>query len=99
MPTLYTLSLSYPARGFVSGPVRAIPATYAGNWREEEKDIMQPDPAAVRECLPHYYRAAFDRSGGFWFPDNGVPYLDLVGCRGTRINTLYACPYSFKPRP
>lgn len=69
--------------------------------------VFQPDPEAVREALPHYWRKAFDRAGArFWFYSgakirddntevNGGAYLRLCSTRGRHLVTLYATPYHF----
>lgn len=104
MPTLYRLTLSRRALGFVSGPVRAVPSLgITGHLRNGV--LVVPDVDAVRECLPHYYRKAFDRAGqAFWFTseagkgaDNSPAYCTLYSARGRLLNTLYATPYEFNP--
>lgn len=101
MPTLYIVSLSRHVRGHVKGPVRAVPAMYAGHWREEERDIMRPDMSAVRACLPACYRAAFDRTNqSAWFPTDSSDrpaHMSLYSSRGRYLNTVYFQPYAFKP--
>lgn len=69
-----------------------------------------PDPEAVREALPHYWRRAWDRcSGRFWFARDakvqcdghtigGAAHLTLRGSRGQTLATLYALPYRFTPQ-
>lgn len=98
MPILYSVQLSTRKPGHVTGPVKAVRAAYAGHWRKAENDIVKPDMAAVRECLPHYYRKAFDRAGGSaWFPsDSDSPaYVTLWDSRGRYLNTVYLQPYDF----
>jgi hypothetical protein len=101
MPTLYTIHLSKHTRGMVKGPVKAIPAVYAGHLCKDTNYIVKPDPEAIRECLPAYYRKAFDRTGGsFWFSSRGnncPASLELRGSRGQYLNTIYAQPYTFSP--
>lgn len=66
------------------------------------------DAAAVRECLPHYWRKAFDRAclrGGFWYDQasemrdgrhhGATPFLTLRDTRGVFLATVYAIPYEF----
>lgn len=88
MATLYTMLLSTHKPGMVKGPVKAV----MGGLRE------WPDMAAARECLPHYYRKAFDRAGTFWADksdDKRPLYMTLRDTRGKYLNTLYAQPYEF----
>lgn len=103
MPTLYNLALSTHKKGFGKPCVRATAdfLGVAGHFCAETCDIVRPDMAAIRECLPHYYRAAFDRAGSFWFPRDGnaAAYMTLRDSRGKYLNTLYATPYTFKPAP
>lgn len=103
MPTLFALHLSRHVRGMVKGPVHAVPAMYAGVLCSETKEIVKPDAAAMRECLPACYRAAFDRTqGNLWFSNDEASdavhgkraaYVALRSSRGKYLNTLYAIPY------
>ena len=96
MPTLFAMHLGRHVRGMVKGPVKAAPAAYAGHLCAETKDIVKPDPDAVRACLPACYRKAWDRSGGtFWYGAGRTPHLTLRNSRGKFLNTLYAIPYVF----
>lgn len=103
MATLYSLHFGRHPKGFGKPCVKAVRAKLAGNLCPETGEIVRPDTQAVREALPHYYRAAFDRAIGFWF--RSVPggdcfkpaYVTLRNSRGKYLNTLYAIPYSFTP--
>ena len=103
--TLWKLHLSRHVAGFVHGPVASVRPAYAGRWSPAERDIVAPDPRAIRDCLPHYYRAAWDRSGGsLWHPDAhvgaaraGSSYAYLHSARGRYMNMLHAFPYLFDP--
>lgn len=102
MPTLYILNLSRHIRGMAKGPVKAIPAMYAGHLCDETGQLVKPDMEEIRECLPACYRKAFDRSGGnLWYSSRGNNYpasLELRGSRGQYLNTIYAQPYIFNPK-
>jgi hypothetical protein len=84
-PTHFKLSLTVAKPSMASGPVEAI----------QPGILVQPDPLAVRACLPHYYRAAFDRDGTFWQdksdPD-GPQYCELRDSHGNRMNIIWARP-------
>jgi hypothetical protein len=95
------------------GSVRGVEsATGTGVYHPIQKRSFVPDMAAVRECLPHYWRKAFDRSGGqFWMDSRGrfaadehrrytgnVPYLRLNDSRGKYLATIYATPYVFSAK-
>ena len=79
--------------GFVRGPVRAIEAVCSGHWFDGA--VYTPDLDAVRECLPHQWRKAFDRAGGFWFskhrPDAPAELI-LRDASRRRIANLIATP-------
>lgn len=97
MVTLYSIHLSTHKSGHVKGPVKAVRPAFAGHYRKVEDDILAPDLAAVRECLPYYYRKAFDRAGNPWFPQDDSPaYVTLRDTRGRYLNTVYMQPYDFK---
>lgn len=99
--TLWTLHLSRHVAGMVKGPVASLPSVYAGRWSSAERDLVRPDPDAIRACLPYRYRAAWDRTGGsLWHPDShvtgwGASHVTLHDSRGKVLNTLYAVPYVF----
>jgi len=86
MTTLYALHLSTHKTGMVKGPVNG-----------ETIGISEmPERAAVRECLPHFYRKAFDRAGSFWQNKHDVTkpqHVTLHNSRGKYLNTVYAIPY------
>lgn len=98
MTTLYNLALSRHIKGFGKPAVRAVPAVLAGHVREGE--LVRPNADEIRECLPHYYRKAFDRSGkAFWFTsgdNDGPAYCTLRDTRGRYLNTIYATPYEYR---
>jgi hypothetical protein len=99
MPTLYTLLLSKPIKGFGKPSVNAIPAMTAGDLCPVTRELVRPNPNGVREALPHYYRKAFDRNGGTgWFNAREAfkgCYFTLTDTRGKYLNTVYAVPYVF----
>ena len=85
------------------GPVRAVPHMGAGracHWFTDHGMVV-PDYAAVRECLPHYWRRAWDHRGPVWFTDE--PGADptkpatctLYNTRGKYLSTIYLQPYKF----
>lgn len=97
MPTLWKLHLSRKVSGFASGPVRSVEAALCGRLCAETGKIVTPDPNAIVQCLPHYYRKAFDRGGNMWHPkeDDGASYVTLYDRKGKYLNTIYAFPYVF----
>lgn len=101
MVMLYSLGLAKRVKGF-TGTVKALPIEtgLVGHWDDIAGTIVRPDMAAIRQCLPHYYRAAFDRAQCFWYPHEASlinAYMILRGSRGQVLNTLYATPYHFNP--
>lgn len=97
MVKLYSLWLSSGRPGqMVCGPVKAIHANLAGHLNDNG-ELIRPDDSAVRQCLPHYYRKAFDRNKGrFWFGDKSKTcHMTLYGANGKYLNTLKALLYDF----
>lgn len=102
---LYTVLHSGDARDCAKGPVRALPCTGAGYAAHyfEGHGLVEPDLEAVRACLPHRWRAAWDRhAGGMWFTaeepgkDSKRPcYRRLTDSRGRYLTTIYLQPYRF----
>lgn len=86
----------------VKGPVRAVEhkgAGYSAHYFEGH-GLVNPDYDAVRECLPHYWRKAWDRRNGAWFTrEDGAPeprkpaYVTLRSARGKTLATIYLQPY------
>ena len=78
--------------------------TFSAYHLDDGKHLV-PDYAAIREALPHYHRAAFNRAGSFWFPltlrstlsgilDNkNACSVSLYTTRGRLIGTIYATPF------
>lgn len=98
MPLLYSLHLSRHINGFGKPSVRSVQAMLAGHQCSETRETVRPDATAVRDALPHYYRKAFDRTGGmFWFSSEAdkPAHLTLRDRRGRYLNTVYALPYQF----
>jgi len=89
----------------VKGPVKAVEHKGAGRACHyfEGHGLVEPDYPAVRECLPHYWRKAWDRHGGVWFTDEaGVEgdkrkpaSVTLTSSRGKTLATIYLQPYRF----
>jgi hypothetical protein len=80
--------------GFARGPVRGVPAGLSGYYVNGMP--YAPDMDAVRECLPHRWRAAFDRAGQFWFDkhrNDAYATLTLRAKSGDSIGLLRARPY------
>lgn len=87
------------------GPVRAVAhqgAGYSAHWFEGH-GLVNPDYDAVRECLPHYWRKAWDRRNGAWFTqEHGAEgdmrkpaHVTLRTARGKTLATIYLQPYRF----
>lgn len=106
MTLLFSLHLSTSKKGFGKPSIKPVQASLAGIWDSKAQKLVKPCPESVRAALPHYYRKAFDRSGGnFWFNKNeldvtyertSAPHLTLRDSRGRYLNTIYAIPYDFK---
>lgn len=106
MTLLFSLHLSSNKKGFGKPSVRGEPSALIGVWDSKQRKLVKPCAESVRAALPHYYRKAFDRSGGnFWFNKHALgikqekasaPYLHLRDSRGRWINTIYAIPYDFE---
>jgi hypothetical protein len=102
MTLLYSLHLSRHPKGFGKPSVypRVKHEGIHGHTDPATGELVVPNFAEVREALPHYYRAAFDRTGAqYWFDANKplVPcHLTLRNSRGKYLNTLYAIPYNFE---
>lgn len=104
---LYTVLHSGPARDCAKGPVRAVEHKGAGSACHyfDGHGLVEPDYAAVRDCLPHRWRAAWDRRGGVWFTqENGraddvrsPAHVTLSDARGRYLTTIYLQPYRFNP--
>lgn len=101
MATLYSLHLSTHKPSFGKPCVHAVPSPgITGNLCPERGAVVVPDRQAVRHALPHYYRAAFDRAGAWWFDrhDSFKPaHVTLRNTRGRYLTTVYAIPYTFNP--
>lgn len=101
MPTLYSMHLSRHVDGFGKPSVPAVIApALSGHYGEDERDIVQPDRAAIREALPHYYRKAFDRAGSFWFPKDTITFDRSVSpwvSKGSKA-AAYVALYSTRGR-
>lgn len=81
---LWHLHLGRHVRGMVRGPVK-------------DSAVLPdaPDTDSTRECLPHFYRAAFERARrGGWsrVQRDSIVSLALYSSRGHQLNTLYAIP-------
>ena len=101
---LYTVLNSGPDRNCVKGPVKAVEHKGAGYGAHyfDGHGLIEPDYAAVRECLPHYWRKAWDRRAGAWFTcEDGAPeprkpaYVTLYSSRRKYLTTIYLQPYRF----
>ena len=103
MILLYSIHLGRHIKGFGKPAVKSVRATIAGHLDPETGEIVRPDMDAIRDCLPHYYRKAFDRTGkAMWFPKepgaahpSGSAYVALRDSRGRYLNTIYAIPCQF----
>ena len=87
------------------GPVAAVSvaaaggAGYAAHYFEGH-GLVAPDYDAVRLCLPHYWRRAWDRRKAAWFPGGmggaettSPASVSLIGRRGKPLATIYLQPY------
>lgn len=84
--TLYALHLSRHVQGMAKGPAPESPHVQ-----------NTPDSGHVAQCLPHFYRAAFDRAmiRPWSRLTKGNLCLSLHTSRGRYLNTVYAIPYQF----
>ncbi len=97
------ITFNIEGMGFKGFRVRAVKGVLAGVYHERE--TFQPDCAAIRAELPHRWRKAFDRAGGFWWPKSaclptlGIDTVDnerpqglmvLQDWRGRYLTTLHA---------
>lgn len=99
MTMLYSVHLSRNTQGATKASVHAVQADLAGHLSEETGELIKPDPQAVSDALPWYYRKAFERAGrSFWYytDGRGPATCVLYSTRGHYLNTIYAIPYSFK---
>jgi len=100
MPTLFDmrsfaqsskryLHLSDP-RGHYLGTVGAIRApALSGVWDDEAKEIVVADRAAMRSCVPHYWRKAFDRAQIWYRKGEPKGSITLYSARGQLLGTIY----------
>ena len=96
MPVLYHLHLSRHVAGMVRGPVKAMPAKgFLSDRCAESGALVVPDESSVRECLPAFYRKAFDRTRFSLSRVSGQSgfHIRLRGSRGQYLNTIYAIPH------
>lgn len=100
MTMLYSIHLGRSTQGATKASVRTVRADLAGHLSEETGELIKPDPQAVADALPWYYRRAFERARqafAFYSDDRGPATCTLYSARGRYLNTIYAIPYSFKP--
>jgi hypothetical protein len=94
---------SLVARRTVSVVIGIIPPAPGvnGHWDDRTREIIVPDTKALRDALPHYWRAAFDRAQTFWYTRDGNnrAYAPLYDTRGRKLVTIYATPYRFETQP
>lgn len=79
--------------GFKGANVQAVEAGLVGFYHGGKP--WTPDRTAIRALLPHRWRAAFDRAGGFWSDahHNATPaYVHVTDRRGRHLTTVYAHP-------
>lgn len=69
--------------------------SHAGNWFSCAHDFMTPDRDAIRAALPHYWRAAFDRSTMWHTADSLRANCTLYTARGRLIGSIYCDGYEF----
>jgi hypothetical protein len=94
---LFSLHLSRHIKGFGKPSVSSVEAGLVGHYVDGVP--YKPSHDDVRNCLPHYYRAAFDRARVWWFDkdnNDATAYTILTGSRGKYLNTIYAIPYQYK---
>lgn len=93
------------------GSVRSVEGITAGVYHPIQQRTFAADLAAVRECLPHYWRKAWDRAAGPWYERGGrfasdygrrfigrTPFVTLRDSRGVYLTTIYLLPYVFSAK-
>lgn len=80
-------------RGTYLGTVGAVRSPgLAGVWDNEAKEIVVADRAALRTCIPHHWRKAFDRAQIWWRTDTALGSTTLYSSRGRLLGTVYLYP-------
>lgn len=105
---LYHVAVYHGERTFIGTfKAKEDPDTWTAYHLDQGRHMV-PDYAAIREALPHYWRKAYDRAGGFWFPatlhsplsglmdPSNAAHMNLLGSRGKHLGTLYATPYLYQ---
>jgi hypothetical protein len=101
MSTLYSLHLSRHVPGMVKGPVKSHSLGLFDGLigdLDDSGNLVTPDASSVRECLPHYYRKAFDRANKSQIRGECGVFWTLRSAKGKYLNTVYALPYTHESR-
>jgi hypothetical protein len=71
----------------------------AGVYDPVSGKICVPDPDAIRQALPHQWRAAWDRQKlGFWYREqNSMAHKELYRSTGERLATIWVRAYYLEP--
>lgn len=104
MTMFYTITSGKRTAGLAKGPVRAVEtagAGHAAHLNQETGKLCVPRDLSVRECLPHYWRKAWDRvaASSFTFISeigetrHHSCYKPLHDSKGRYITTIYAAPF------
>lgn len=84
------LHLSDP-RGHYLGTVKAERSPTLSGVLDETGNLVRPDWQSFRDCVPHHWRKAFDRSL-LWYnkdDDTKPAHMTLYGVRGKLLGTIY----------
>lgn len=107
MHMLFNLSLSKPIKGFGKPSVKAVlnDTGILGYNHKETRELLIPHWDSIRDCLPHYYRKAFNRVrlNQFWYDQTCQGseiikpcYIILRDSKGYELNRVYFMPYYYR---
>jgi len=93
----YRVYLARDVRGFRECYADTEPAQGLHCHFDRGKRV-QPNTEAIRACLPHYYRKAFDKAcTTIWWRNVGLGYVkddgvfwELYDAKGKWLNTVFA---------
>ena len=97
MPMLFEVTAS---AGRIIATVYAVETPgIAGIYDPVSGKICVPDPDAIRQALPHQWRAAWDRQkNGFWYREkNSMAHKEIYRSTGARLATIWVRAYYLEP--